>query len=402
MISIVFPHAINQENDKLLRLKLERFNETIRVPFEVLYFADNSSRKELVYESWDWMIRRAKYELILWDNSDIIYSRNFMENVIKHKDDADWLGMETVECGQLEVAASNIQLDFGKTADEFDSDAFEDFVYVRSRNQPSIRPGFAWYCPSVFKKSLYVKLGGFNFTTPFPHPNDVDFRRKAMSENCKFAVINSYAYHFQRARENSGCATERQQSIATARDRLQNVARHVEVWPRHYLLGGSDRSGGLEQNKYELMRLCEFIIEKNIQSYLEVGIAHGYLLRFMKSVMKLRVRGITLDWRDSHFGLEVVYGRSDCEGIVKSAPDMDLYFIDGDHAYESVKSDYLNYRGKCKYMAFHDILGNRDCEGVRQFWSEIKGSFSHWEFVDEDRGIASGIGIIQVDGCKFD
>ena len=76
--------------------------------------------------------------------------------------------------------------------------------------------------------------------------------------------------------------------------------------------------------------------------------------------------------------------------------DIDLILIDGDHSYLGVKSDYLNYKGLCKYMAFHDILGQRDCEGVSQFWNEIRNEYEFIEFIDPNRDIASGIGIIKI------
>jgi len=170
----------------------------------------------------------------------------------------------------------------------------------------------------------------------------------------------------------------------------------IQKWPRHIVLGGDDRTGGLEQNAYELEMLCNFIKEHDIQTYVEIGIAAGLLLKFMQQEMSLTVNGITLEYRDSHRGLPVIYGLSQDAEIVKNAPIADLYFIDGDHSYEAVKADYNNFKNKCKYMAFHDLLGERDCEGVAQLWSEIKDQYQHWEFIDSNYSIASGIGIIKL------
>lgn len=170
----------------------------------------------------------------------------------------------------------------------------------------------------------------------------------------------------------------------------------IERWPRHYVLGGTDRSGGLEQNAFELEKLCEFIKEHEIKSYTEIGIAAGLLLKFMQNEMGLIANGITLEPRNTHSEISVVYGYSQDPNIINSAKVSDLYFIDGDHSYESVKADYQNYKHLCKYMAFHDMLGQRDCEGVYKFWQEIKSMHEHWEFIDSDINIASGIGIIKL------
>jgi hypothetical protein len=175
-----------------------------------------------------------------------------------------------------------------------------------------------------------------------------------------------------------------------------HIRSRIDSWPRHIVLGGNDATGGLEQNAYELEMLCEFIKDKGIKTYMEVGIAAGLLLKFMREEMGLDTAGITLEKRPTHINLPVIYGRSDDPSIVEVAPHSDLYFIDADHSYEAVKTDYMNYRGKCRFMAFHDILGLRDCEGVARLWGEIKGQYEHWEFFDSNRNIASGIGVIKI------
>ena len=208
MISIVFPHAMNRENDAVLELKLKTLRENSTFPYEIMMFCD-TGRPELVYESWDWMMRRSKYELILWDNSDIVYAPGFMDNVVKHKDDADWIGLELVECGAMPVAATNICMDFGKTAATFNRPGFEHWAAELSRDRPSLRQGFCWYSPSVWKRDWYVAMGGFDLKTPFPYPNDAEFRARCEAAGSRFAVANSFAYHFQRALENRGEAEER-------------------------------------------------------------------------------------------------------------------------------------------------------------------------------------------------
>lgn len=164
----------------------------------------------------------------------------------------------------------------------------------------------------------------------------------------------------------------------------------------HHALGGTDTCGGIEQNLEELKQLCGFIKDNKIRSYLEIGCANGYLLRFMIKEMRLDCLGITLDKRKPHVGLPIIYGRSQDKSIVESIKDTDLIFVDGDHSYEAVKEDYHNYKSKCKFMAFHDMLGMRDCEGVSRFWNEIKKDYEWIEIIASNRSTASGIGIIKI------
>jgi len=180
------------------------FKLKISYPYELLIFSNNIRRTDLVYSSWDWMMRNAKHDLILWDNSDIVYGPNFMNNIIKHKDDADWIGLELVECGNMEVSKSNIEINFGRNYDTFKRQEFENWVKKTSETRPSIREGFCWYSPSVWKKEWYIKMGGFDIYPHFPYPNDAIFKKKCEENGCKFAVVNSFAYHFQRALQNRG------------------------------------------------------------------------------------------------------------------------------------------------------------------------------------------------------
>ncbi|MHB8410266.1 MAG: class I SAM-dependent methyltransferase [Acidiferrobacterales bacterium] len=171
------------------------------------------------------------------------------------------------------------------------------------------------------------------------------------------------------------------------------MAYNIDKYPLHWALGGADTSGGLEQNAYELQQLCNFIKEADIRTYLELGIAQGYLLRFMKDEMKLKVKGVTLDKYPTHEGLDVTYGKSQ---DIEIADSYDMIFVDGDHSYEAVKTDYEKFKGKCSFMAFHDICGHRACEGVKKLWSEIKDKYEHWSLIAENKEQQSGIGIIWI------
>lgn len=209
MISVIFPHAINEENNKILELKLSMLKEHSTYPYEVIYLASSMGRTDLVYEGIDYLIRKSKNELVLWDSTDIVYGPGFMENIVRHKDDADWIGLELVECGAIDVHPNNISMNFGRTSVDFKKKEFENWVIEFSKNRPSIRNGFCWYSPSVWKKEWYLNQGGFNINLPFPYPNDVEFRERCEKNNTRFAVVNSFAYHFQRAHENLGYKEER-------------------------------------------------------------------------------------------------------------------------------------------------------------------------------------------------
>jgi len=78
---------------------------------------------------------------------------------------------------------------------------------------------------------------------------------------------------------------------------------------------------------------------------------------------------------------------------------VDFLFIDGDHTYGGVKTDFEMYSslvGKGGLIAFHDIVPGppENVGGVPRFWSEIKPSFSYLELVKDWKQGGCGIGTI--------
>ena len=83
---------------------------------------------------------------------------------------------------------------------------------------------------------------------------------------------------------------------------------------------------------------------------------------------------------------------------------IEFLFIDGDHTYEGVKTDFEMYSPLVRpggVVAFHDIVQHRSetgCE-VDRFWNEIKSQYAYHEFVDprdEGWGPWGGIGAIEI------
>jgi len=81
---------------------------------------------------------------------------------------------------------------------------------------------------------------------------------------------------------------------------------------------------------------------------------------------------------------------------------IDVLFIDGDHRYEGVKSDFLCYRhlvSEGGLIFFHDIMPDGDdgwlwSGGVPIFWQEVKSFYPYQEFIDDPTQKGFGIGII--------
>lgn len=76
---------------------------------------------------------------------------------------------------------------------------------------------------------------------------------------------------------------------------------------------------------------------------------------------------------------------------------LDFLFIDGDHRYEAIKSDFEMYSPLVRtggIVGFHDI-GENEEGGGRRFWNEIKLNFKHKEIL-KDKNNEKGIGILYI------
>ncbi|OQB10456.1 MAG: Cephalosporin hydroxylase [Parcubacteria group bacterium ADurb.Bin216] len=96
---------------------------------------------------------------------------------------------------------------------------------------------------------------------------------------------------------------------------------------------------------------------------------------------------------------------SECLEKVKGlVSEVDFLFIDGDHSYEGVKTDFLTYSPLVKkpgLIAFHDIAEHAPetgCE-VKRFWDEVKVSGipedQYSEFILQDGKAWAGIGVVR-------
>ncbi len=158
----------------------------------------------------------------------------------------------------------------------------------------------------------------------------------------------------------------------------------------HPEFGDAGEGWGIEQNPHELATFLVQMQELGVQSVLEIGTGYkGGLSRFLAHDMGWDVTSVDINAYHHVFeGVHYAVGKD-----VTFPESFDLVFIDGDHRYDYVKYDYGFYGcGILKVIAFHDIAGLRDCEGVKRFWHELNAN-KH-EIVATEK--QSGIGWIEL------
>jgi hypothetical protein len=176
------------------------------------------------------------------------------------------------------------------------------------------------------------------------------------------------------------------------------------------------------QMEDELKGYIELLKSRNVLKYLEIGARHGdtfheIMINLPKGSLGVAVdlpgalwgkrttadalRKAVTDLRKRGYEAHYILGDSRSEEVLKTvrafAP-FDAVLIDGDHTYQGVKTDYVNYSPFAPLIAFHDITGDGQREKVYgnpvevpRFWNELKGNKT--EFVAE--GSKMGIGVIE-------
>jgi len=214
----------------------------------------------------------------------------------------------------------------------------------------------------------------------------------------------------------------------------------VRCWAR-YLLAGPHRGlpalvdlvvgnhlFGAIQIPEELESLGKILADRRPIHALEIGTAHGGTLLFLTRLASPEAIIVSVDLPGGRFGggygpkrrwfyqrfarreqkLHLLQGDSHSPEMlsrVKSAfkgEPLDYLFIDGDHSYEGVKSDFEMYGPLVKkggLIAFHDIVEGKPeaVGGVPQFWRELWSSCHHEEFIKDPLQGGWGIGVLYVD-----
>jgi len=159
---------------------------------------------------------------------------------------------------------------------------------------------------------------------------------------------------------------------------------------------------GLWQKPDQLAPLIKYLLNHcSINSFLEVGtykastflILREFLLLKNKNLQSLTIDPYRLISDEFVNNFSINYQMADISSIDKQ---YDLIFIDGDHSYNSVKTDYEKAISlNPKYILFHDIQ-DKYCPGVVSLWHEIKKNKDNYiEFKTRDDIMGLGLIILK-------
>jgi len=151
----------------------------------------------------------------------------------------------------------------------------------------------------------------------------------------------------------------------------------------------------VKQSAKELIEYLDFLKDKSIESYLEVGIANGgnYLIVscMLKSYNDNFNYSMGIDLRqicdntvlkNSDF---LNFEFCDCLGYDLNR-NYDLIFIDTNQSYSNMTKSFEKYSEHCnKYIAFHDVNDRR--YGAKKLFAELSKKYETKHFSNSGAGI---------------
>ncbi len=111
-----------------------------------------------VYRGYNYAAKVAKGDFVVFINSDMAFTPNWLDNLIDSYDGSNCIASRLVESGKLEVGKNGIEKDFGRTISEFKEDDFQRYAQMVSDNEV-INSGL--YMPLLVRKDKFEQIGGY-------------------------------------------------------------------------------------------------------------------------------------------------------------------------------------------------------------------------------------------------
>ena len=187
------------------------------------------------------------------------------------------------------------------------------------------------------------------------------------------------------------------------------------------------------QIRSEIADLLATLASNPPKRVLEVGTARGGTLFLFSRVADANARLASIDLPKGPFGggygrdrvpllkglprsgqtLKLIRSDSHAFGTLTEVrrwfrdQPLDFVFIDGDHAYDGVRRDFMMYGPLVRpngLIAIHDIVPGRQDRvgGVPRFWQEIASVSENREFVCDWNQGGFGIGLVELPATGFD
>jgi len=112
-----------------------------------------------IYKAWNYAVKKAKGEIVVLVNSDMAFSRNWLENLVKYLDEKKIITSRLVESGRIpSIFPHTVVKNFGRSPKEFKKEDFE--IFAENIKEDKILPGGTFMPLSIYK-DVFLESGGF-------------------------------------------------------------------------------------------------------------------------------------------------------------------------------------------------------------------------------------------------
>ena len=369
------------------------------------------------------LVKKAKYSHILYLNDDefVFYGWDFiLYRYIEKMDNIDnklftFRRIERIDSNKNNIKYSGLSIDISEENLEKELDNAEKYVGI-SYDNVSLRKSVV---PFFVSKKIFLELGGYDDKLYPGGGTDshfgYEFVKKYGIDNLIF-LHGVLVYHFSKRRgtENNNIPLMKSKvneytmfikkygiSMEYFDEMLWDFSQLNNKLSTEYIIDLAFYLFTLVQNKEEILWVANKIrtelIPKNV---LEIGVERGGT-SFIWNLLSKDGKKIGVNYNDvtANVVRDSVFSRMKMNNIkfiegdsqitetfekVKKELDgelLDLLFIDGNHSYYGVKSDFEKYEKLVRiggWIVFHDIVESdfnkkTNCE-VYKFWQELQGS----------------------------
>ena len=139
--------------------KVKNYLKEKNLPHLILENEDKSEYYlNRVYRAWNYGGFNSSGDIIVFVNSDMAFSRNWLGNLLKNLNQKRIVCSRLVESNKLPSGQYAISKDFGKTYKQFKENEFEKFT--EKIKKPEIKKN-GLFMPCAIYKDLFVKSGGY-------------------------------------------------------------------------------------------------------------------------------------------------------------------------------------------------------------------------------------------------
>lgn len=233
-----------------------------------------------VYRAWNFGAKKAQGDLILFINSDMAFSPNWVEDLLEQYDGNNCVSSRLVESGNLQTGGLCIEKNFGKHISEYKESEFLNYVNTIKKNE--LHAGGA-YMPLLIKKDNFIQVGGYpegnakiNSDIFLPQiakkgdkliSGDIILMEKLKTINIQHQTsFNSIIYHFQEGEMRDIISTNYQKEntdILIINNSLRGRMGEKVMW--NYLLDNLPNVSGIDQ---KLLDADENNFSDKLKSYI--------------------------------------------------------------------------------------------------------------------------------------